>query len=65
MLHFCDPEVIPRVFNIKVLTAEDIFRKPFITKAEQKYIEKKTRDQSNNAMWFAKRQNRITGSKYV
>ena len=60
---FCDLEVIRKVFNTKVLNAEDILRKLSVTKEEQEDIEKKTRDQSDNASWLTERQNRITGSK--
>ena len=58
-MHF----VIPKLFNTKVLIAEDILRKLSVTNEEQDDIEKKNRDQSDNALWFTERQNRITGSK--
>ena len=61
---FCDPEVIPKVFNTKVLTAEDILRKLSVTKEEQEDIEKKTRDQSDNALWFTERQIRPNVTNY-
>ena len=59
----CDPEVFSKLFHTKPVTAEDIIEKLSICNEQQKDLEERTRGQSLNDVWFAKRQNRITGSK--
>ena len=60
---FCDPDVFSKVFPTKTVTAEDIIEKLSIGNEQQKDLEERTRAQSSNDVWFAERQNRITGSK--
>ena len=54
---------LPKIFEANKATAEDILQSLHLDNEERDQLERKTRTQSSNPLWFQARQNRITGSK--
>ena len=59
----CSPDELPIVMGTKTFTAEDVLDSLSLSEEERLELEKKTRNQSADTLWFTARQHRITGSK--